>query len=99
MLRIGLDDQNHQIWSSATAKTPAGVLIDISASTVHYAFLVPGARPVALDWKSGTWTDGVPSYSLTPLSIPLTVGLWDAWRKLTIGSMVIEDHVGQLTVI
>lgn len=98
MLRIGLDDQNHQIWTDPTAKTPGGVLIDLSTSTVQYAFPAPGVRPVALDWKAGTWTDGYPSYSLTPLSISLTVGTWDVWRKLTIGSVLVEQRVDQIVV-
>lgn len=97
-MRIGLGDQNHQIWSPVTARTPAGVLVDLSTSTVQFAFTTPSVRPGVSDWKNGSWVDGYPSYSLTPAGIPLTVGLWDVWLKITLGSVVIEVRIDQITI-
>lgn len=100
MLDIGLGSQNLTIWTAATATTPGGAPIDLSTSTVHYAFVEPGERPTAPDWKAGTWTDGLAAYALTPATIPLTAGLWDVWRKITTagGQVVFEARVDQIRV-
>lgn len=98
MLRISLGDQDHQIWSSLTAHTPDGEVVDLSTGIVEYAFPASGERPAPSDWKTGAWVSGYPSYDLTPADIPLTVGLWDVWLRITIGTVVIEVRVDQIVV-
>ncbi len=98
MLRIGLGSEDLLIWTTATAHTPGGATITVTDDLVQFAFTQPGVRPVLADWKTGAWTDGYASYALTPADIPLTVGLWDVWIKVTDNPQVDEERIDQLAV-
>ena len=59
---------------------------DLSSDVVAFAFLIAGTSPVPLTvWHVGEWEEQTPRILIGPLNggLPLTVGMYGIWVKIT----------------
>jgi hypothetical protein len=76
--------------------TSGGSPVDLSGTTVEWAFTDPGAQPSA--WHAGDWLAGKARILVGPAVIALAVGYHDVWLRVTDSPEIPVRRVGQIKV-
>jgi hypothetical protein len=97
MASIDTDFISHDV----SAKTLAGVAMDLGSDPVRYAFMPNGAKPGTSDWHTGFWAAvGVAAILVGPANggIALAPGDYTIWLAVTDNPQDLRVPVEALTI-
>lgn len=89
----------------SVASTVNGHPHDPTGDAVAFAFLAPGVTPGSGDWHAGSWNTVAPGQYVAQClvgpgvgGVPLAVGLWDLWLRITDNPEIPVQEIGLLTI-